>query len=99
MPITQQLAAALRACIAREGDYLALADAALADHEAQANALPSDGIENYVDIITAADARYGKVGELDIDEDPQVEITDTGAWVEAWVFVPNDQIKAAATPA
>lgn len=63
-----KLADALRACVARDGDYLALADAALAEHDAQAAdplraLILGDALADYAEreYKAARDARAGKL--------------------------------------
>lgn len=41
----------------------------------------------------ALDLYVSSSRDLEIDENADVSIGDTGAWVQAWVYVPNAAIK------
>lgn len=42
-------------------------------------------------IIQARKQYTQSTSDLEIDDEPQVSITDDGAWVAAWVWVQNEE--------
>ena len=46
-------------------------------------------------LVTKAEALYEQAGKVEIPEEPLVSENFNGAWVQAWVWVPNSANKRA----
>lgn len=48
--------------------------------------------------IEKAKELYAIPGELDVDDDAEVSVTEDGAWVAAWVFIGNEDFDSTDNP-
>lgn len=60
-----------------------------ADHERMA----------YQDVVAAADAKYANNsdGDIEIDEGALISVGSYGVWVQAWLYMSNDEVKESGT--